>query len=199
MNIEQELKKDGIEIIGRLDTLSINTLAKDVSDKICKTFPKAHFVPSQLFIELSRIPMYIARMPEGFAEANYFYKNSSIYFKSGIPLDELEKFAIHEFIHYIQEVRDNKGNVVRLGLCDFTEFNTYGLALNEGAVQLATAKVLNQNVDIVKYYDISLPTTSPTYYPLLCNLVQQLAYLVGNDALYESTLLATEQFQLSLV
>lgn len=199
MNIEQELKKDGIEIIGRLDTLSINTLAKDVSDKICKTFPKAHFVPSQLFIELSRIPMYIARMPEGFAEANYFYKNSSIYFKSGIPLDELEKFAIHEFIHYIQEVRDNKGNVVRLGLCDFTEFNTYGLALNEGAVQLATAKVLNQNIDIVKYYDISLPTTSPTYYPLLCNLVQQLAYLIGDDALYESTLLATEQFQLSLV
>ena len=88
---------------------------------------------------------------------------------------------------------------MRLGLCDFTEFNIYGLALNEGAVQFATAKVLNQNIDIVKYYDISLPTTSPTYYPLLCNLVQQLAYLVGNDALYESTLLATEQFQLSLV
>lgn len=199
MNIEAELKKDGIEIIGRLDTLSVNTLAKDVSEKICKTFPKAHFVSSQLFIELSRIPMYIARMPEGFAEANYFYKNSSIYFKQGVPLDELEKFAVHEFIHYIQEVRDSKGTVIRLGLCDFTEFKTYGMALNEGAVQLATAKVLNQNQDIVKYYDISLPTTSPSYYPLLCNLVQQLAYLVGNDVLFDSTFFSTDQFKLSLI
>ena len=199
MNIEQELKKDGIEIVGRLDTLSINTLAKDVSEKICKTFPRAHFVSSQLFIELSRIPMYIARMPEGFAEANYFYKNSSIYFKQGVPLDELEKFAIHEFIHYIQEVRDNKGNVIRLGLCDFTEFTTYGMALNEGAVQLATAKILNQGQDIVKYYDISLPTTSPSYYPLLCNLVQQLAYLVGNDVLFDSTFFSTDQFKLNLI
>lgn len=199
MNINAELKKDGIEIVGRLDTLSVNTLAKDIAEKICKAFPRAHFVSSQLFIELSRIPMYIARMPEDFAEANYFYKNSSIYFKQGVPLDELEKFAVHEFIHYIQEVRDAKGTVIRLGLCDFTEFKTYGMALNEGAVQLATAKVLNQNPEIVKYYDISLPTTSPSYYPLLCNLVQQLAYLVGNDVLFDSTFFSTDQFKLNLI
>ena len=36
MNIEAELKKDGIEIVGRLDTLSVNSLAKNVSQKICK-------------------------------------------------------------------------------------------------------------------------------------------------------------------
>ncbi len=199
MNIEAELKKDGIEIVGRLDTLSVNTLAKDAAEKICRAFPRAHFVPSKLFIELSRIPMYIARMPEGFAEANYFYKNSSIYFKQGIPLDELEKYAIHEFIHYIQEVRDSKGTVIRLGLCDFTEFKTYGMALNEGAVQLATAKILGQDQDIVKYYDISLPTNSPSNYPLLCNLVQQLAYLVGNNVLFDSTFFSTDKFKLSLI
>ena len=199
VNVEAELKKDGIEIIGRLDTLSVNSLAKSVSEKICKTFPRAHFVPSHLFIELSRIPMYIAKMPDGFAEANYFYKNCSIYFKQGLPLEELEKFAIHEFIHYIQEVKDQKGTLIRLGLCDYTEFRTYGMALNEGAVQLATAKTLNQEQDIVKYYDISLPTTSPTYYPLLCNLVQQLAYLIGEDCLFESTFFSTDQFKVSAI
>lgn len=199
MNIESELKKDGIEIVGRLDTLSVNALAKSVAEKICLAFPKAHFISSQLFIELSRIPMYIANMPDGFAEANYFYKNSSIYFKQGIPLDELEKFAIHEFIHYIQEVRDSKATVVRLGLCDFTEFKTYGMALNEGAVQLATAKILNQNNDIVKYYDISFPTTSPSCYPLLCNLVQQLAYLDSEDSLFDSTLFSTDKFKSNLI
>ena len=78
MNIEAELRKDGIEIVGRLDTLSVNTLAKSAAEKICRTFPRAHFVSSQLFIELSRIPMYIVHMPEGFSEANYFYKSSSI-------------------------------------------------------------------------------------------------------------------------
>ncbi len=199
MNIESELKKDGIEIVGRLDTLSINALAKYVAERVCNTFPKAHFVYSQLFIEFSRIPMYIASMPEGFAEANYFYKNSSIYFKQGVPLNELEKFAIHEFIHYIQEVRDSKGTVIRLGLCEFSEFKTYGMALNEGAVQLATAKMLGQQPDIVKYYDISFPTNSPSCYPMLCNLVQQLAYLVGNDVLFDSTLFSTDQFKQSLI
>lgn len=199
MNIAAELRKDGIEIVGRLDTLSVNTLAKDVAEKICRAFPRAHFISSQLFIELSRIPMYIARMPEGFAEANYFYKNSSIYFKQGIPLEELEKFAIHEFIHYIQEVKDEKGTLIRLGLCDYTEFKTYGMALNEGAVQLATAKVLEQKSEIVKYYDISFPTTSPSCYPLLCNLVQQLAYLVGNGILFDSTLFSTDDFKQNLI
>ncbi len=199
MNVEQELKKDGIEIVGRLDTLSINSLSKNVAEKIAKAFPRAHFSSRQLFIELSRIPMYLAEMPEGFAEATYFYKNSSIYFKQGRPLDELEKFAIHEFIHYLQEVKDFKGNLCRFGLCEYSEFRTYGMALNEGAVQLATSKALNHAEDIVKYYDISLPTTSPNYYPLLCNLVKQLAYLIGEDILFDSTFFSTDAFKLDAI
>lgn len=195
MNIEAELKKDGIEVVGRLDTLSVNSIAKSVSEKICKAFPRAHFSSQQLFIELSRIPMYIADIPDGFAEANYFYRNSSIYFKQGRPLDELEKFAIHEFIHYVQEVKNKKGNLYRLGLCEYNEFGTNGMGLNEGAVQLATAKILNQETDIVKYYDISLPTNSPNYYPLLCNLVKQLSYLIGDDILFDSTFFSTSTFK----
>lgn len=40
--------------------------------------------------------MYVAKIPEGLAEANYFYKNSSVYFKDGLTVDELEKFAVHD-------------------------------------------------------------------------------------------------------
>ena len=199
MNIEAELKKDGIEIVGRLDTLSVNSLAKSVSEKICKAFPRAHFDSRQLFIEFARLPMYLANIPDGFAEANYFYKNSSIYFKQGVPLDELEKFAIHEFIHHLQEVKDKNGNLCRLGLCEYGELKTYGMALNEGAVQLATSKTLNQTQDIVKYYEISLPTISPNYYPILCNLVKQLAYLIGEDILFESTFFSTDSFKLQAI
>lgn len=199
MNVESELKKDGIEIIGRLDTLSVNSISRNAAEKICKAFPRAHFDYGQLFIEFSRTPMYIAKMPEGYAEATYFYKNSSIYFKAGVPLKDLEKFAIHELIHHIQEVKDTKGNLYRLGLCEYGEFKTYGMALNEGAVQLAASKILEQKETVVKYYDISLPTNSPNCYPLLCNLVNQLAYLVGEHSLFESTLFSTDEFKLSLI
>lgn len=133
--------------------------------------------------------MYIANIPDGFAEANYFYKNSSIYFKAGEPVYELEKYAIHEFIHYLQEIKDKKGNLVRLGLCEFGDIKVNGMALNEGAVQLMSSKALENNQEIVKYYGISLPTNSPTYYPILCNLVAQMAYITGEDALFDSTFL----------
>lgn len=195
MSIESDLKKDGIKVIGKLDTLSVNTLAHDVAEKICKTFPEQNFIFHNLFIALSRIPMYIAEMPEGFAEANYFYKNSSIYFKAGVPTCELEKFAIHEFIHYLQEIKDKKGNLVKLGLCDFGDLKIQGMALNEGAVQLMASKALEQKQEIVKYYGISLPTNSPTYYPILCNLVAQMAYVTGEENLFDSTFYGTSLFK----
>jgi len=195
MSIESDLKKDGIQVIGTLDTLSVNTLAHNVAEKICKTFPEQNFIFHNLFIALSRIPMYIAKMPEGFAEANYFYKNSSIYFKAGVSTDELEKFAMHEFIHYLQEIKDKKGNLVKLGLCDFGDLKIQGMALNEGAVQIMSSKALGQEQEIVKYYGISLPTNSPTYYPILCNLVAQMAYVTGEEALFDSTFYGTNLFK----
>ena len=195
MSIESDLKKDGIKVVGTLDTLSVNTLAHNVAEKICNNFPEQNFIFHNLFIALSRVPMYIAEMPEGFAEANYFYKNSSIYFKAGFSIDELEKFAIHEFIHYLQEIKDKKGNLLALGLCDYRELKITGMALNEGAVQLMTSKALGQQEEIVKYYGISLPTNSPNYYPILCNLVAQMAYITGEASLYNSTFYSTSAFK----
>ena len=89
MSIESDLKKDGIKVIRPLDTLSINTISRNIAEKLCKTFPDQNFIFQNLFIALSRIPMYIAEIPDGFAEATYFYKNSSMYFKDGTSLDKL--------------------------------------------------------------------------------------------------------------
>lgn len=195
MSIEKDLKKEGIEVINKLDTLSINSLASAVANKLCRAFPNEHFVYQNLFINLSRLPMYVAKIPEGLAEANYFYKNSSVYFKDGLTVDELEKFAVHEFIHHIQEIKDNKGNLLRLGLCEIGDFKTYGLGLNEAAVQLASSKALNQKEDVVKYYGISLPTKSPIYYPIICNLLEQLIYITGEDTLWDSMFNCTDTFK----
>ena len=195
MSVESDLRKDGIEVVKQLDTLTVNSLAKNISFRLCSTFPNFGLNESSLFASLSRLNMYIAKMPEGMAEANYFYKNCSIYFNEHIQPDDLEEFAIHECIHYIQEVKDKKNYLIRMGLCDYTEFKVYGMALNEAAVQLMASKVIGINKDYVKYYGIDFETCSPSYYPLECCLASQLAYLFGEDVLFESTLNSNDVFK----
>ena len=195
MSVESDLRKDGIEVIKKLDTQKVNSIAKNVSYRICNTFPNFNLNQKDLFIKLSNLDMYIADMPEGLAEANYFYKNTSIYFNSHIPYEDLEEFAIHECIHYIQERKDKKNYLLRMGLCDYTEFKIYGLGLNEAAVQLMTSKILGIPKEYVKYFNISFETTSPSYYPLECCLVNQLAYIVGEDILFESTINTNNNFK----
>lgn len=195
MSIETDLKKDGIEVIETLDTLKINSIARNLSQKICDTFPNYGFNQNELFIQLSRLNMYKAKMPEGMAEANYFYKNTSIYFNEHIADEDLEEFAIHECVHYLQEVKDKRNYLIRMGLCDYTEFKIYGLGLNEAAVQLISSKINGIPKEYVKYFGISFETTSPSYYPLECCLVNQLAYITGEDVLFESTLKSNDTFK----
>ena len=195
MSIESDLKRDGIEVTQKLDTLKINSIARNVSIKLCETFPEFNLNQNELFIKLSRLNMYKAKMPEGMAEANYFYKNTSIYFNEHIQEEDLEEFAIHECIHYLQEVKDKRNYLLRMGLCDYTEFKIYGLGLNEAAVQLMASKVNGIPKEYVKYFGISFETTSPSYYPLECCLVNQLAYIVGEDVLFESTLNSNDNFK----
>ena len=139
--------------------------------------------------------MYKAKMPDGMSEANYFYKNTSIYFNEHISDEDLEEFAVHECIHYIQEIKDKRNYLLRMGLCDYTEFKIYGLGLNEASVQLMSSKINGIPKEYVKYFGISFETTSPSYYPLECCLVNQLAYLVGEDILFESTLKSNDNFK----
>ena len=195
MSIESDLRKDGIEVTEKLDTLKINSIARNVSVKLCETFPEFNLNQNELFIKLSRLNMYKAKMPEGMAEANYFYKNTSIYFNEHIQDEDLEEFAIHECIHYLQEVKDKRNYLIRMGLCDYTEFKVYGLGLNEAAVQLMASKVNGIPKEYVKYFGISFETISPSYYPLECCLVNQMAYITGEDVLFESTLNSNDKFK----
>ena len=195
MSIKSDLKKDGIEVIEKLDTLKINSMAKNIASKLCETFPDYGLNENELFIKLSRLDMYKAKMPDGMAEANYFYKNSSIYFNEHIPDEDMEEFAIHECIHYLQEIKDKKNYLLKMGLCDYTEFKIYGLGLNEAAVQLMSSKIIGIPKDYVKYFGISFETISPSYYPLECCLVNQLAYITGEDILFKSTLFSDDNFK----
>lgn len=195
MSIESALKKDGIEVVSKLNTLEVNSIARNIANRLAETFTEFKLDSTDLFIRLSRLDMYRAKMPEGMSEANYFYRNSSIYFNEQIPFQDLEEFAIHECIHYLQEVKDKKNYLVRMGLCDFTEFKTYGMGLNEAAVQLMTSKVIGIEKEDVKYFGINFATESPSYYPVECNLVKQMAFVTGEDVLFNSTFYSNDNFK----
>ena len=194
MNIEKDLKKDGIVVIKPLDTLSITLIAKFVAEKLISSFPFYGFNYDKLFIKISKIPMYIAEIPSNMGEASYFYKNSSIYFRNGLSVSDMKKYAVHEFIHAYQEVKDKSNVLYKLGLCDFTGFKIRGMALNEGAVQLIASKALKAQEENVRYYDIEFSTNTPNCYPVICNLVAQMGYVVGEDILFDSTFNSNSKF-----
>lgn len=199
MNIEKDLKKDGITVIKPLDALSVTLIAKFITEKLISAFPFYGFNYNNLFVKISNIPMYIADIPASMGEANYFYKNSSIYFKDGLSIDEMEKYAIHEFIHAYQELKDKNNVLYKLGLCDYTGLKVRGMALNEGAVQLATSKALKTENEVVKYYDIEFSTTSSTCYPVICNLVSQMAYITRESVLFDSMFNSNSKFAKSFI
>ncbi len=64
MSVESDLKKDGIEVIEALNTLKVNSIARNISMKICDTFPEYGLNQNELFIKLSRLNMYKAKMPD---------------------------------------------------------------------------------------------------------------------------------------
>lgn len=199
MSIENDLRKDGIEVTTSLDTLKVNSIAKEISQKLIAAFPEHNFKLGELFIRLSRLKMYMAKVPNGFSEANYFYKNTSIYFNEKVSFTKLMPYAMHECIHYLQERKDKKGHLLRLGLCDLTQYKIHGLGMNEAAVQFATSKAFLAPNERVKYYEISFPTISPSCYPIECNLIQQMAYITGEYVLLDSTFYSTDDFKNSFI
>ena len=193
MSTNSRLKKEGIEIVEQLDTLKVNTIAISIASKLCLAFPEHNLNKSELFTSLSRINMYIAKMPEDSAGAKYFYKNNSIYFNKEYDLDEMAKLAMHECIHYIQEFRDANNNLVKMGLYNCT-FNS-GLGINEAAVQLMASEANMCPSTSETYYNVSLNTISPNYYPLECALVNQMVYFTGTYPLFHSTLNSNDVFK----
>lgn len=64
MNIEAELKKDGIEVVEKLDMQTVSNIANKVSNMLYNTFPNYGFGENELYERLSQLDMYKAKMPE---------------------------------------------------------------------------------------------------------------------------------------
>lgn len=194
MSIRSTLKKEGISVIGQLNTFEVNKIASNISEKICKAFPEHNINQSDLFISISRLNMYIADMTKDRALAKYFFKNNSIYFNKSIDFNNLGTLAIHECIHFMQELRNKNGKLIRFGLYDM-EGKNHGMAINEASVQLMASIANGEPLDTVKYYNLELTTESPDYYPIETALLRQLIYFTGSYPLFHSTLNSNDVFR----
>lgn len=195
MNIE----KDGFIIKEKLDKELVLKITDNVAQKIVTTFPKLNLNENEISTKLFCLNMYKAQIPEGMAEASYSYKSSSIYFNFHIANEDLEEFAIHECLHYLQEIKNNDGNLKKMGLSSFSLLGVTGVGLNEAAVQYMAAKIIGIKPDFEKYYDISLYTPSPSYYPIECALLNELIFFIGEDILINSTYFSTNNFKQKII
>ena len=193
MSINSALKKEGIRVVGKLNTLEVNKIATIISTSIANAFPEHSINQNDLFISIARLNMYIAEMPKDMAMAKYFYKNNSIYFSKNMNLDDLNTLAVHECLHFMQELKNSHGKVVRLGLYNLQTGN--GMAINEAAVQHMASIATNSDIDNVKYYNMELSTISPDFYPIQTALLNEMIYFTGSYALYHSTFYSNDVFK----
>jgi len=195
MSINSTLKKEGIRVIRQLNTLEINKIASNISEKICATFPEHQIEQRDLFIAIARLNMYVADMPNDLDVAKYFYKNNSIYFSRNLNLSDLNTLAIHECLHFMQELKDRNGKLLRLGLYNIKDSRNIGISINEAAVQLMASLSTDSQLDSVKYYNMDFDTTSPDYYPIQTALLKEMMYFTDSYPLFHSTLYSNDVFK----
>ena len=193
MNTNSVLKKEGIEITSKLNTSQVEKIADIVAQKICHAFPEHNLNQNDIFSTLTNVDMFFAKMPKNSAVAKYFSQNNAIYFNNELDFENLDTLVIHECIHAIQEVKNSRGKLLKLGLFDINAKK--GQGINEAAVQLMSSLATDTQPDCVKYYHMSFETPSPLFYPIETALINQMAYFVGSYPLFHSTLRGNHIFK----
>ena len=187
-----------IEVAEKVDDKTVSKISNEVAQRLLIAFPDYKLNYLDIYEILLDTPMYYAKIPEGLSKANYYYKNSSIYFDKDINLTKMNEFILHECIHRLQERKDRRGNITRLGVCEVNELSVKAAALNEGAIQYITSKAFDLPLKMVTVYDITMPSKT-TYYPIITNIVTQLAFLLGEEILVDSTINGNEEFKIEII
>lgn len=194
----RKLKKLGIEVIEKVKDIDIVDIANQVSSKLIITFPKSNLDFMNIYTILLSTNMYYANIKENMSKANFYYKNSNIYFSKEIDIENIDEYLFHECIHKIQEHKNKKNKLTRMGMCEINELSIKAMALNEAAIQYITTKCLEKNEKIINIYDISFVTKS-NYYPILTSLISQIALLIGDNILVDSTINSNEDFKIEMI
>lgn len=197
MNAEKKLEKLGISTIREFSQREVRYIAEEVTELLVKAFPILEDDYNNLLIRLLNCKMYFAQINEekSISNVNYVYENNSIYFDERIDLNNISDKIVHECIHYLQDVRNEKGKLKKIGLAEFEELSTYGLGINEAAVQYIASKSVGNSLTVTKRAGVILKTVSPNYYPFLTNLINQVVYVMGENIIVKGTINCDEKFE----
>lgn len=187
MNIQKKLSRLGIEVLEEVEKKDVNYIAHYITNVATETFPVLQDQYNEILAKILNCKMYYARVGENIAAVNYVYDDDSIYIDENINVFEPNEQLFREVIHYLQVRRNNKGKIKTMGLCRFSEFSIKGLGINEGIVQYMASKMFNNEKMHINKYGIYLTTISPTQYPMITSLVEQIVYLLGENSLVKTT------------
>ena len=149
--------------------------------------------------KLLETSIFIADVPKEYFGVVYLHETSSIYIDKNIDILKFSEEVLHEFIHAIQTIKDNKDNTKKIGLCEFGDFKATGMGINEAAVQYITSKISNSNQSYVNKYDVLAKTYKEDRYPLACNIIMQLVYLLGEDKLVNAVFNGDDNFEYEIM
>ena len=197
MNVEKKLSKLGIDVVREFTPREVRYVAEEVIESLVNTFPVLEEIYNELLIRLLNCKMYFANIKNdsNISNVNYVYENNSIYFSNSINFNKIDDVIIHECIHYMQDNRTDNGKLKKIGLCDFEELSTYGMGINEAAVQYIASKTVGNYLQTTNKNGIILKTISPNYYPFLTNLISQIIYLLGEEIIVKGTINCDEKFE----
>ena len=197
MNLEKKLSKLGIDVVREFTPREVRYVAEEVIESLVNTFPVLEEIYNELLIRLLNCKMYFANIKNdtNISKVNYVYENNSIYFSNSINFNKIDDVIIHECIHYLQDNRKDNGKLKKIGLCDFEELSTYGMGINEAAVQYIASKTVGNYLQTTNKNGIILKTISPNYYPFLTNLISQIIYLLGEEIIVKGTINCDDKFE----
>lgn len=195
MSISKYVKGLSIEPIEEINIKKRIEFANQAALFLVDALPTHDLDYLRILDTLQKTKIVIARTPSFLSPVNYSYADETIYISDEKDLDLKNEYIWHEMIHRIQESKNRKGKLMQFGICRIFETKIQGLALNEAAIQYLIAKILENPIEMIEIYDMKIPTTSKKYYPIVTNLVEQLAFVLGDKLLIESVLNSNEEFK----
>ena len=175
-NIKRELKNVGIKPIEEISIQEKTNIAEKLANKLVSlNVPELNY--NEILEKLFQAKMYRAIMNSNIGKVSYFYKNKTIQFEKNLSLVHLDEDIMHECIHYLQDQREKKEKLKRIGLCTFEEFKVRGMALNEIGISFISNKLLNK-------YDKNKTFT----------LLSQILLITGEEVFLDSILNNNDKF-----
>lgn len=161
-----------------------NNLLNEFVTNLINTFPTVNFNYYELMMKLYNCSFYRVKAKKEYNYATYSYKDKAIYFYNDILIKSTNENIVHECIYFLQDKRDKKNKLNRIGLCEFGSLKIKGLGLNESAIRYIENKMFS-NEDENKDY--------------MQALLKQIIYITGENDLVSSTIKSDDDFKEKLM